>query len=129
MNTNKELTLQKQEAKDLERTTPEKFYLPATDILEYEDKLVLYMDMPGTRKEDVNIQVEESTLKVETAFNPDRYKDLNPVYSEYNVGPFSRSFSLSTKIDQTQIEGKMENGVLTINLPKKIEPVRKIAIN
>jgi len=126
--TTKELSTEKKEAEVKDRTTPEKFYLPATDILEHEDKLVLFMDMPGMRKEDININVEEHTLKVETAFNPDRYAGLTPLYSEYNVGPFTRSFTLSTKIDRQRIEAKMEQGVLEIVLPKRAELVRQISI-
>lgn len=126
--TSKEMTVQKKEAKSLEHTTPEKFYLPATDILEYEDKLVLHMDMPGVQKENVQIHVEEDTLQVESSFNPDKYKELKPLFSEYNVGPYTRSFTLSTKIDKTQIEAKMENGTLSITLPKKVELSRQISI-
>ena len=122
----KEMTIQKKEVENQERTTPEKFYIPATDILEKEDQLILYMDMPGIRKENVNIQVEEGTLKVETSFDSERYNGLNPAYTEYNVGPFTRSFSLSTKIDQSKIQGKMDKGVLEITLPKKMEMIRQI---
>ncbi|PIE02425.1 MAG: heat-shock protein Hsp20 [Acidobacteria bacterium] len=125
----KELVQTKKEALQEERTSPEKYYMPLTDIMEYEDRLVLHMDMPGISKDKVRINVEDSKLNVETEFNSEKYSGLKPLYSEYNVGPFTRSFTLSTKIDQAKIEAAMKDGVLSITLPKKVELARKISVN
>jgi len=126
--TNTELAHAKKEALAEEHTTQGKFYLPMTDIMEYEDRLVLQMDMPGNSKKDINLNIEDGKLKIESSFDSDRYKGLTPLYSEYNVGPFTRTFTLSTKIDQNQIEASMDNGVLSITLPKKVELARQIVI-
>ena len=54
---------------------------------------------------------------------------MEPLYTEYNVGHFARSFTLSNKIDQQQISAKLEDGVLTLTLKKAQEAIpRKIAI-
>ena len=55
---------------------------------------------------------------------------MQPVYTEYNIGHFRRSYSLSSKIDQDRISAQMENGVLTLVLPKAEEAKpRKIAVS
>jgi HSP20 family molecular chaperone IbpA len=54
---------------------------------------------------------------------------MQPVYSEYNIGNYRRSFSLSTKIDQTKIAADMSDGVLTLTLPKaEAAKAKRIAI-
>lgn len=113
-----------------EHTKPLKRYVPATDIVETEKELLLYMDMPGVGKDNVNVKLEKSVLKIEGQVNMKTYSDLKPLYTEYNIGNYSRSFELSKKIDQTKIEAKMEDGVLFLTLPKvpEMQP-RNIAIN
>jgi HSP20 family molecular chaperone IbpA len=54
---------------------------------------------------------------------------MEPLYTEYNVGHFARSFTLSNKIDQQQIGATLEDGVLTLTLKKAKEAVsRKISV-
>jgi HSP20 family protein len=58
-----------------------------------------------------------------------KYDGMEPVYTEYNIGHYTRSFALSKKIDQDGIDAQLEDGVLTLTLPKAAEArVRRIAI-
>ena len=88
------------------------------------------MEMPGVEKSDIDIKLEKNKLLVEGRIDFENYKSYKPLYTEYNVGHFSRSFTLSSQIDTTAIEANVADGVLTLNLPKVKEAApRKITIN
>jgi HSP20 family protein len=126
--------LQTQEKKELvskdETTVPVRYFVPTTDIFETEDALTVVMEVPGVNKEAVDISVENEVLKVEAKIDSSKYDGMEPLYTEYNVGHFARSFTLSNKIDQQQISAQLDDGVLTLTLKKAKEAMpRKIAIN
>jgi HSP20 family protein len=123
-----------QEKKELtsaqERTEAGKFYSPYTDIYETKDAVVVAMEVPGVAKADIDIRLDKGVLTITGNIDPHRYEALAPIYSEYNVGNFVRTFTLSTKIDSDAISAGVADGVLTVRLPKTPEPVAKrIAIN
>lgn len=123
-----------QEKKELEtqkeQTTPLKRFIPATDIVENEKELLVFMDMPGVSKDEITVQVEKNVLKVDGVIDMKGYSGLKPLYTEYNVGNYTRQFELSNKIDQAAIEAKMEDGVLSLVLPKVPEAQpRTVQIN
>ena len=122
-----------QEKKELapaqERTEAGKFYSPYTDIYETQDAVVVAMEVPGVDKSAIEIRLEKGILTVTGNIDPKRYEDVAPIYSEYNVGNFIRSFTLSTKIDSDAISANVEDGVLTVRLPKAKEAMpRRIEI-
>jgi HSP20 family protein len=125
--------LQSQEKKELvskdETTVPVRYFVPTTDIFETEDALTVVMEVPGVNKEAVDISVENDVLKIEAKIDPSKYDGMEPLYTEYNVGHFARSFTLSNKIDRQQIGAKLEDGILTLTLTKTKEATpRKISI-
>ena len=131
MATPQELPVQpKREAeKKQERTVPSAAYLPATDIFETDQALTVIMEMPGVRKENVEINVENDVITVEGRIDFSKYDGIRPVYTEYNVGNYVRSFQLSSKIEQRAISAELKDGVMTLVLPKaeRAKP-RKIAV-
>lgn len=113
-----------------ERTVPGKYYIPKTDIAETEKSLVVTMDVPGVRKENVDITLENNNLEVDAKIDHLPYESLNPVYTEYNVGHYTRRFTVSNIIDTAKIDANLTDGVLTLTLPKAEESLpRKIEIN
>jgi HSP20 family protein len=113
---------QKQEVeKPQESTRPMRAFSPTTDIFETDEALTMLLEMPGVDRENIEISVENGVLTVEGKINFSKYEGLQPVYSEYNVGPFRRSFRISSRIDQDKIKAEMESGVITLVLPKAEE--------
>ena len=101
-----------------EKTVPGRFYVPYTDVYETEDALTVVMEMPGVGREGVDVELKEGVLRVEGRIDPARYGGREPVYTEYNVGHWARSFALSDRVDRERIEARLEDGVLTLTLPK-----------
>jgi HSP20 family protein len=121
---------QEQGQEKAEKTELGRFFVPLTDIHESADALTIDMDMPGVSKENVDIRVEKDVLTVTGNIDSSAYEHLTPIYTEYNVGNYTRSFTLSSKIDQGAISARMEDGVLKLHLPKVKEAgARKIDIN
>jgi HSP20 family protein len=118
-----------QEKKELtqaeERTEAGKFFSPYTDIHETVSEVVVSMEMPGVDKQSIDVTLEKGVLTVKGAVDPARYESLRPVYTEFNVGNFVRTFTVSTKIDSAAISAAMADGVLTIRLPKAAEAMAK----
>jgi HSP20 family molecular chaperone IbpA len=119
MAANQELQVQKKrELENKEATIPATIFVPPTDIYEAEGALTVILEMPGVEKSNVSIQVENGTLSVEGRLDLGKYQGLQPLYTEYNIGHYSRSFHLSTKIDQSKIAAEMKDGVLSLHLSK-----------
>lgn len=119
--------LEVQEKKEVvgkgEKTVPARFFVPNTDIRETEDALLVVMEVPGVDRKDIDIKVEEDILKVEARIDYSKYEGMEPLYTEYNVGPFARQFALSHMIDRQQIGAALSDGVLTLTL-KKVQQAR-----
>ena len=112
-----------------EKTIPGRHYIPYTDIHETEDALTVVMEIPGVDKKDLNIALEKDVLRVDGQIDFTKYEGMEPVYTEYNVGHYTRSFTLSNKIEQARISAQLEDGVLTLTLPKTKEAQpRRISI-
>jgi len=108
----------KQELKTDEQTRPGRTYVPDVDIYETQDNLWLWADMPGVDEGSLEVRVADNVLSIEGRVGLQEYDNLNPVYTEYNVGNYSRRFSLSNEIDVDHIKARMTNGVLELTLPK-----------
>jgi HSP20 family protein len=122
---------EKQElAKKEEKTIPGRYFIPAADIFETDEALTVVMEMPGVQKDDITIALEDDTLRVEGRIDFSKYQEMEPVYTEYNVGHYARGFTLSGKIDREGISAQLDDGVLTLTLPKAKEAMpRRIAVN
>ena len=120
MATRQELQVQqKRELENKEESTiPARVFLPPADIYETNDASNVVIEMPGVEKSSVDIRVEDGVLKIDGRLDFSKYQGLQPLYTEYNVGHYSRSFRLSSKIDQNKIAAELKDGVLALVLPK-----------
>lgn len=111
-----------------EQTRSGLIFTPAVDIFESEKEIVLLADMPGVKAEDMDVDLRENTLTLSGAVKPEEVKGEKTILTEYRVGKFYRQFNLSEVIDQSNIDAKIDKGVLRLTLhksekalPKKIE--------
>jgi HSP20 family molecular chaperone IbpA len=101
-----------------ESTVPARAYVPVTDIFETGSALMLALEMPGVDREKVNVELENGILTIAGDINFAKYDRLHPVYTEYNIGNYARSFELSNDIDQDRISAEFKDGVVMLTLPK-----------
>jgi HSP20 family molecular chaperone IbpA len=123
-------TYKKPEQAQEEHTRPGRTYVPSVDIYETPDSLWLRADMPGVDENSLEVNVVNGLLSIEGWVSVKEYENLQPVYTEYNIGNYSRRFTLSNEIDTNRITAKIVNGVLELELPKaeKAKP-RQITIS
>ncbi len=97
-----------------------------TDIMDKGDHYVLEAELPGFKKEDIDVHIEGDYLTIE-ARHEEKHEDKKGDYvrRERSYGSFCRSFDM-TGIDASAIGGKYENGILELTLPKqKQAPVQQ----
>ena len=112
-----------------EKTVPGRYFVPYADIYETDEALTVVPRDAGRREEGPRRRRREGRLRVDGRIDFSKYKDMEPVYAEYNVGHYARSFALGSAIDQEKIAASLEDGVLTLTLQKaKHAQPRKIAI-
>jgi len=107
-----------------------KIFVPRVDIYETRAALFLIADMPGVDDKSVDVELEKNILTISGRVENGRVKDYSLVFSEYEVGDYERTFTLSNEIDRKKIRATVKQGVLRLELPKaeKVKP-KKITIN
>lgn len=97
-------------------------FVPAVDIYEDEQKVVLKLEVPGIKQEDLDIRVENNTLTVkgERKFDQEE-KEENFHRIERRYGSFYRAFTLPTTVDTENIAANYDAGILQLSLQKKAE--------
>ena len=112
-----------------ERTEAGKFFSPYTDIHETDKAVIVSMEVPGVDRSSIDLQLDKGVLTVKGTVDGAKYESLRPIYSEYNIGNFVRTFTVSPKIDSAAISANVVDGVLTVELPKAKEALpRRISV-
>jgi len=102
-------------------------YTPRVDILETEEELLLYADLPGVREDDVDIRFESGELTLSA--RRQRPQATSGWLWENEVGDFFRAFRITETVDASKIWAELKGGVLTLHLPKvEAAKPRKIAV-
>lgn len=124
----KTTTLEKESPRKAERTQPEEFILPGVNIHETKDGYILEVEMPGVNKDGLEITLENNELTI-VGRRTDETVSGELLFGERSAAHFRRVFELDPAIDTGRINAKMNQGVLTLTLPKseKVKP-RKIAV-
>ena len=96
-----------------------------TDVTEHDDHYEIAIDLPGFKKEDVTIDLENGYLTVGAAKGVDKDendKEGKLIRQERYSGAMQRSFYVGENVTEEDIKAKMEHGVLTLTIPKKETP-------
>ncbi|CCH49716.1 Hsp20/alpha crystallin family protein [Pseudodesulfovibrio piezophilus] len=114
-------------AKKEERNVPR--YRPATDIIELEDGFRIYIDLPGVKREDLTIDLQDDELAVSGRTSLDPASGEHFLEMQFGNCEYMRSISVTDIIDRENIKANLEGGVLELVLPKvrQIQP-RQIEI-
>ena len=116
--------------KKQESTMPVRDFVPVTDIFETEQALTVVLEMPGVSKESVEVGVENDVITITGRIDSSKYEGLQPLSTEYNIGTYSRSFQISSKIEQEGIKAELKDGVMTLVLPKAEKAMpRRISVS
>ncbi|MDC0335993.1 Hsp20/alpha crystallin family protein [Pseudodesulfovibrio sp.] len=101
-------------------------FRPATDILEREDGFYVYVDLPGVRREDMVIDLEDDELTVTGTTRLDHGSGEHFVEMQFGDCEFVRSISITDRVDRDKIKANLDGGVLELHLPKveKVKPKR-----
>ncbi len=109
----------------------EGLWTPNVDVSETKDEIVLTAEMPGMKKEDITLSVQDNviTLSGEKKSEEEK-KDANFYRLERSFGSFCRSFTLPTPVEAEKIKASFKDGILKVTLPKseKVKP-KEIPIN
>lgn len=112
-----------------ERTRSGRTYVPAVDIVEKPDELLLMADVPGARADGIEIDYERGQLTISAKVDERQGHETSYVMREYGIGDFTRTFQVGEGIDAEKIEAEVCDGVLMLHLPKAAEArTRKIAV-
>lgn len=100
----------------------EGFNMPATDISENESEYSISAELPGIKKEDIDISLHDGVLSIEASSKSEHEeKGDKQIRSERRYGKFVRRFTLGDNVDETSVNAKFEDGVLKL-VVKKVPP-------
>jgi HSP20 family protein len=101
-------------------------WAPSVDIYDKDDHIVVQAELPGIKKSDIDIRVEDNVLSVSGERTRERKVEEEGYYrTERHYGKFGRSFRLPSRVDPDNIDASFEDGVLTIQVPKAEESKAK----
>jgi HSP20 family protein len=103
---------------------------PAVDVIDRSDEVLVRLEMPGVKRDDIDVSVHENTLTVKGEVKKEtEQKDEDYCHRERTCRSYARSINLPSKVNEEKIRGFLKDGVLNIHLPKaeEVRP-RKIKV-
>lgn len=108
---------------------PARSTYPAMDLVEKENETLVVAELPGVKKEDIKITFENNVLTISGSRKPnENVEKASFILNELRSGDFSRSIKFGQDVDTTKMSAEMNDGILTITLPKA-ESVKARVIN
>ena len=94
---------------------------PALDLYQSNDNIVAVIELPGMRKEDIEISLHDGTLTISGERKRESANGDKAERTERYVGTFRRSITLPTRVDANKVNASYQDGILTVTLPKAEE--------
>lgn len=92
---------------------------PRVDIVDRDQEVLVRAELPGVKKEDLDVSVGDDSVTVKATTREERKEEKDDYYrSEISSGSFSRTLSLPAAVDANKAKAKFENGILELTLPK-----------
>jgi len=92
-------------------------FSPRIDVVENQNDLIVYVDLPGVKQEDVSLTCKGEQLMLHARCDS-RVHGTKLLHAEYRIGDYYRAFTLPEQVDRDGIEASLQDGVLTIRVPK-----------
>lgn len=96
-------------------------WTPALDLYQDKDNVVAVIELPGMRKEDIEISLQDGMLIIGGERKEESTSEKNATRTERYTGSFRRSISLPTRVDVNKVSANYKDGILTVTLPKAEE--------
>lgn len=94
-------------------------FVPHVDVIDREDEVVVHAEVPGYKKEDIEISVSNSSLNIRGETRTEEKEEKGDFYCcEISHGAFSRTVPLPAYVDETKAKASMKDGMLELTLPK-----------
>ncbi len=104
------------------------YKMPLADIYETEDELVVVMELPGVRKEDINLTVSPSAVEVSAELTEEK-EDVKKYHKKERImRRYYRRITLPVKVSTENVKAKYENGMLVIRIKKEAGEKRRVEI-
>jgi HSP20 family molecular chaperone IbpA len=111
------------------RELPQRSIRPEVDIWEDDKGITIKADLPGVTKEGLDIQVDHETLSIDGKADIKMPEAMQAVYADVRATRYQRSFSLSSELDGDKTQASLNEGVLSLRIPKREQyQPRKIEI-
>ncbi|NYB51973.1 MAG: Hsp20/alpha crystallin family protein [Methanobacteriaceae archaeon] len=105
---------------DIEKSVVDYTFLPGKDIIETDDSIIVNIVLPGIKKEDINLKLTETKLKVKAKFDFEHKMGGSYVtLSDRKSGYIRRTVRLPKKVIAEEAKAKYENGILKVEIPKQ----------
>ena len=111
---------------DIEKSIVDYTFVPGKDIIETDDTIIIRIDLAGVKKENIEIKITDTRLKVIAEFEDEHLEDV----SGYNRRPtlIRRTVRFPKKVSAAEADAKFENGLLTVEVPK-LEKKESFSVN
>ncbi len=100
----------------IETTSASRSVMPLVDIYESDDEILLHAEMPGVKKDDVTINIDNGNLTLSGVSSV--HSDGSADWEEFNNVEYTRAFSVPQTIDVEKVKAELKDGILALHLPK-----------